>query len=241
MMALTREWWPTGNKSGGGTKRLLVLHSTEGWYNNPDGMYDCAHYFQGPVGASSNVVIDDYHPGRIVEMVVRTAGAWTQCNYNSVSISVEMCATAAWSRSTWLQKTTMLDNVSRWLREESDITGIPLAKLTSSQAQGSGRGVCYHSDLGSAGCGHSDPGAGFPIDVVLDMALGGGQPPVTTPPAEEETLVFPGVPGIWLKYREFQAPSGKMVGFGVGTNGRVYYTWKDHGADTIWKGPTVIQ
>jgi len=175
-MALTRHWYPTSNKSSrSGDPRLLVIHTTEG-FTGTNGMYDCAIYFQGPVGASSHAVIDNFHPGHICECVSPSYASWTQCNYNSATAaSVEQCGYAAWSRSTWLNdKMPLLENVAAWLAEESKRWGIPLTDLSSSSAQGSGRGVCYHMDLGSAGCGHGDPGSGYPLDVVLDMARGGG-------------------------------------------------------------------
>jgi hypothetical protein len=178
-MALTRVWTPSPNYSGGGTKRLLVLHTTEG-FTGSNGAYDCAKYFQGKVGASSQVCIDN-NRGKIYECVARGNGAWTQCNYNSVSVSAEQCGYASWSRSYWLDsKNNLLRNTADWLAEEAKKLGIPLVKLSASQAQGSGRGICYHSDLGSAGCGHSDPGSGYPIDQVIAWAGGSTS---TVPPS----------------------------------------------------------
>jgi len=187
-MALTRVWTPSPNHSGGSTKRLMVAHSMEG-FTGPNGAYDCARYFQGNVGASSQVCIDN-NRGKVWECVSRSRGSWTQCQYNSVSVSAELSGYAAWSRDYWLgQREPELRNLADWLAEESKALGIPLVKLTPSQAQGTGRGVCYHSDLGSAGCAHGDPGPGFPIDVVLEWAKGGTQPapqPPTPKPPEEE-------------------------------------------------------
>lgn len=187
-MALVRHWYPTGNKSSRSKRpRLLVIHTTEG-FTGPNGMYDCAIYFQGPVGASSHVVIDNYHPGHICECVSADYASWTQCNYNGdTAASVEQCGYASWSRATWLnEKMPLLENVAAWLAEESNRWGIPLTDLTSSQAQGSGTGVCYHSDLGNYGCGHSDPGSGYPLDVVLDMARGTTPTPKPPEPEPEE-------------------------------------------------------
>jgi hypothetical protein len=177
-MALTRVWTPSKNYSGGGTKRLLVIHSMEG-FTSPTGAKDCAVYFQGNVGASSQVCIDNTRY-KIWEGVARANGSWTQCNFNSVSISCEQSGYASWSRQYWLDnRDAQLHNIADWLREESGKTGIPLVKLTASQAQGSGRGIAYHSDLGSTGCGHADPGAGWPLDKVLEWAGGSGS---TAPP-----------------------------------------------------------
>jgi hypothetical protein len=148
-------------------------------FTGANGAYDCAKYFQGNVGASSHVCIDN-NRGKIWEGVSRGNSAWTQCNYNGAAIACEQSGYASWSRQYWLDnRDAQLHNIADWLREESQKTGIPLVDLSSSAAQGSGRGVCYHSELGSTGCGHSDPGAGWPLDVVLKWAGGSGG---TTPP-----------------------------------------------------------
>jgi hypothetical protein len=153
-------------------------------------MYDLAHYFAGDVGASSHVGIDNTHPGRIVEMVKPGHSAWTQCGYNGeTAAAAEQCGYASWSRTTWLNdKEPLLRNTAAWLAEESARWDIPLTDLSSSAAQGSGRGVCYHSELGSGGCGHSDPGTGYPLDVVLQWAreIASGAQPIA-PPEDEVT------------------------------------------------------
>jgi hypothetical protein len=180
-MTLTRIWTPSGNYSGGGKKRLIVIHTMEG-FTGPNGAYDCAKYFQGPVGASSQVCIDN-NRGKVWEGVSRGNASWTQCNYNGAAVSCEQSGYASWSRDYWLaNRDAQLRNIADWIAEESRALGIPITDLTSSQAQGSGSGVCYHSELGSSGCGHSDPGGGWPLDVVLEWARGGGTTPAPEPP-----------------------------------------------------------
>jgi hypothetical protein len=150
-------------------------------FTGSNGAYDCAKYFQGNVGASSQVCIDN-NRGKIWEGVARSNSSWTQCNYNSVSISCEQSGYASWSRDKWLnERNNQLRNIADWLAEESKATGIPLVKLTASQAQGSGRGICYHSELGGSGCGHSDPGSNWPLDKVLEWA--GGSTSTAPPPS----------------------------------------------------------
>jgi hypothetical protein len=83
----------------------------------------------------------------------------------------------------------MLQNCASWIAEEAAYFEIPITKLTASQAQGSGRGVCQHVDLGAGGGGHHDCGSAFTasiMDEVLNMARGGS--PVT-PPTEEEMAI----------------------------------------------------
>jgi hypothetical protein len=179
-MSLTRVWTPSGNNSGGSHKRLIVIHTMEG-FTGANGAYDCAKYFQSDCGASSQVCIDN-NRGKVWEGVTRANGAWTQCNFNSVSVSCEQSGYASWSRDYWLNnRANQLHNIADWIAEESKALGIPITDLTSSQAQGGSAGVCYHSELGSTGCGHSDPGGGWPIDKVLEWARGGGG----VPPLEE--------------------------------------------------------
>jgi len=146
-----------------------VLHTAEG-----STTYESlGSYFQQDVGVSSHTGIDDKR-GKIGEYVSRSNKAWTQSNANPVAVSAELCGFASWSRSTWLNShSNMLHNAADWIAEEAAKYGIPITKLTPSQAQGSGRGVCQHVDLGSWGGGHVDCGSGFPMDDVLNWAKGG--------------------------------------------------------------------
>ena len=207
-MALTRVWTPSGNYSGGGTKRILVIHTMEG-FTGANGASDCAHYFQGDVGASSQVCIDN-NRGKIWECVSRGYGSWTQCNYNSVAVSCEQSGYASWSRDYWLNnRSNQLHNIADWLAEESKKLGIPLQDISSSAAQGGSWGVCYHSELGSSGCGHSDPGSGFPLDKVLEWARGGGGGESTSPTGAEfmsaSVATYDG-----KQYFAYVDPSGKV-------------------------------
>lgn len=167
---LKRIWIPSPNYSSrqGSDVRLIVLHSAEGART----IGELGHFFASmSVQASSHVGADDQF-NTVGEYVKRDRKAWTECTFNPVSVSVEMCAFAAWDADEWHRHPNMLENVARWIAEEADHFKIPIVKLNSLQAQGNGRGVCFHSDLGSAGGGHSDPGPGFPINYVLTLAIG---------------------------------------------------------------------
>jgi hypothetical protein len=183
-VALKRVSIPSPNQStrGGAGVRLIVIHTAEGATT----YQSLGSYFANPSSAvSSHVGIDDT-PGTVGEYVPRAAKAWTQGNANPVADAVELCAFAAWSTAQWNQHPTMLSNCAAWIAEEAAAFGIPIVKLTPAQAQGSGRGVCFHSDLGAWGGGHSDPGPGFPIDQVLAMAAG---TPAPSPTQEVEMFV----------------------------------------------------
>ena len=179
-MALKRVWIPSPNYSsrGGSGVRLIVLHTAEGART----IESLGGFFQGDVGASSHVGADD-KVNTIGEYVKRSNKAWTQSNYNPVAVSIELCGFASWSADEWHRHPNMLDNCAKWIAEEAAAYGLPITRLNASQAQGSGRGVCQHVDLGSGGGGHWDCGSGFPMNEVLTMAHGGSPGP--SPSTEE--------------------------------------------------------
>ena len=173
-MSLRRVWIPSPNYSsrGGSGVRLIVLHTAEGART----IESLGSFFQGNVQASSHVGADD-QVNTVGEYVKRGNKAWTQSNFNSVAVSIELCAFASWSTDEWHRHPNMMDNCAKWIAEEAAYYGLPITKLNASQAQGSGRGVCQHVDLGAGGGGHHDCGSGFPMDYVLTLAHGGAPSP----------------------------------------------------------------
>jgi hypothetical protein len=150
--------------------RCIVLHTAEGART----FTDLGAFFANPAsGVSSHTGIDDT-PGVIGEYVEHKNGkAWTQGNANPVCVSVELCAFAAWTPGEWANHAAMLDNCAQWIAEEAAFFDLPITRLTPSQAQGSGRGVCQHIDFGSWGGGHVDCDYGtgnFPMDQILATA-----------------------------------------------------------------------
>ena len=183
MPPLNRVWIPSPNyssRSGSGV-RLVVVHTAEGARS----FRDLGSFFgNSSAQVSSHVGIDDER-GTIGEYVHRPDKAWCQASYNSMSICVELCGApinssqpcgANWTADEWNRHDAMLANVADWIREECQHYGLPIKRLTAAEAQGSGRGVTSHNDLGAGGGGHWDPGPNFPWDRVLDMARGGTGP-----------------------------------------------------------------
>jgi hypothetical protein len=165
---LTRKAIPSPNYSsrGGATVRLIVLHTAEGATT----IESLGNFFADPSkDASSHVGIDD-KLGIVGEYVKRGSKAWTAKNANPVAVQAELCAFAKWTLGEWNKHPNMLENCARWIAEEAAAYGLPITKLNASQAQGSGKGVCQHDDLGSWGGGHWDCGSGFPIDAVIARA-----------------------------------------------------------------------
>lgn len=171
-MTLIRKPIPSPNyyRRGSSKVRLLVLHTTEGAKT----IEELGNYFaQRSSRVSSHAGADDKKK-TIGEYVKRPFAAWTVGAGNLISMNMELCARASWTTEEWNRHPNMLENCALWIAEEAAAWDIPIVKLTPSQAQGSGRGVCQHRDLGVWGGGHHDCGDGFPIDRVLDMARGNG-------------------------------------------------------------------
>lgn len=171
-MVLNRVVIPSPNYSSrsNSSVRLIVLHTSEGATT----FQSLGNYFANPSSqVSSHVGIDDT-PGTIGEYVRRDYKAWTASGANPYAVQAELCtpngAAAHWSAANWNQHPFMLQNAAQWLSEEAQKFDIPLIRLTPAQAQGNGRGVCQHSDLGTWGGSHYDCGPGFPIDSVISTA-----------------------------------------------------------------------
>lgn len=218
-MALTRLWRPSPHNSArSGSVRLIVLHCTEGAQD----IESLANWFANPSAkVSSHTGADNKRVGTIAEYVRRDRSAWAQGNANGVSICIEMCtpsgASQGWSRSHWLNtQGWLLDNTAAWVAEEARHYGIPIVKLSSSQVT-SGKGLCGHNDLGAYGNNHTDPGPGFPWDVLISKATG-GKPPASTPPTEQDgDKMTPAV--VYFKDEIYRACRG--------SDQRVYYRGPD--------------
>lgn len=205
-MALKRVWIASPNYSSrSGGVRLIVLHTAEGART----IESLGGYFQGNVSASSHVGADD-KVNTVGEYVKRDKKAWTQSQYNSAAVSIELCGFASWSGDEWQRHPNMLDNCARWIAEEAAHFGIPITRLNASQAQGSGRGVCQHVDLGAGGGGHHDCGSGFPMEQVLTMAHGGSVAPEPTEEGDD------------------------MITSAVAASGSIHVFWLGDDLQTVW-------
>lgn len=165
-------WIPSPHYSSSrGPYNVLAFHTTEGAMT----IESLGSWFQNPsAGCSSHHGADQYKAQTLGAYVYENHKAWTQANANPWCISLEMCAYASWSTSTWMSKPILLDNAAMWLRYCVDKYNIPWTKLNNSQAQsGTSRGICQHVNFGSMGSNHHDAGSGFPIDEVIKRAKAG--------------------------------------------------------------------
>ena len=218
-MAVTRAWWPSPHFSSGGlNRRVIAFHTTEGsqtteslrnWLTNPSSK------------VSYHFAVDMSHGDNWAAQFVRdTDRAWAQASFNGQALSIAFCtpsgAASGWSRSTWLSKGAMLTAAGRLAGELSRQYGIPLTQLSSSQAQGSGKGLCEHKNFGSGGGNHTDCGSGFPMDQIIAIAGGGSTPAAPTQPGGDMTAAVK----VWGKSNDVYMAC-------IGTDDRVYYAGPD--------------
>ncbi|HEY2302996.1 MAG TPA: hypothetical protein VGH66_13950 [Acidimicrobiales bacterium] len=230
-MALTRVAMPSPNYTAGrGACRLLVVHTTEGART----IASLGNWFANPANDCSSHAGADDQPATIGVYVKRGDTAWTQAGANQIACSIELCAFAAWDRAEWDRHPAMLANCAAWLAEEAAAFNIPIARLTPTEAQSDGHGVCAHSDLGAWGGGHSDPGNGFPWDSVLAAATG-------TPPDLPEELDMIAAPCT------FDMDDGSQQLFYVDAGGRLVHwywlagrNWSSEGLSTGWDPDTSL-
>jgi Putative peptidoglycan binding domain len=194
-MSLTRVPMPSPcySSRGGSNVRLLVIHTAEGART----IESLGNFFANASNEVSSHAGADDKANTVGIYVERPNKAWTAANYNPMATQIELCAFAAWSTAEWDQHPNILDNCAKWLAEEAVAFGIPLHRLSPAEAQGSGKGICQHIDLGSGGGGHVDCGNGFPMDRVIQMAGGAEVAPPTpqpTPPPQGggQAPPFPG-------------------------------------------------
>jgi hypothetical protein len=182
---------------------LIVVHTAEGSRT----IESLGSFFaSSSSGVSSHTGADD-KPNTVGEYVKPANKAWTQGNANPVAVAIELCAFAAWTAAEWDAHPAMLSNCAAWIAEEAARYGLPITKLSPADAQGDGRGVCGHGDLGSWGGGHTDPGPSFPWSRVL----GGAPPAQSSPPSAGAAPPFPLPSGYY--YGPADGPTESVSGY----------------------------
>lgn len=176
-----------GSSSRGGARvRLVAVHTAEGART----AHDLRAYFdRAGINASSHTIIDH---NDTLDLVPRDRAAWTLRSGNPISVNLETCAFARWSRAQWLSTGTidgcvnpraMLDRTATWIRRECDALNIPKVKLSSADVRAGKAGVIGHINWteGMKDGSHWDPGPGFPWDYVMARVTGGGASAAPSP------------------------------------------------------------
>lgn len=156
----------------------IVLHTTEGWYGSPTGGLTAAsNYFAAnPRKVSTHFTVDRL--GQIARSVPEHRVANHAYGANATSIGIEQIGAASWTRAQWLARPQQLAAVAAIIAYEHGRYGVPLRRCVAGAKHSQRRapysitpvrvhGVCSH---GQITVGRSDPGAGYPWDVVLRRA-----------------------------------------------------------------------
>lgn len=79
---------------------------------------------------------------------------------------------ASRKREDWLKWPAQMESMSRWAADLASRYGIPLRWLTPEQVRGGSWGFCGHDEISKAWgeVNHTDPGKGFPHDLILARA-----------------------------------------------------------------------
>lgn len=159
--------------------RWLVMHTQQGKGTARGLAGYCAQ-------RSSEVSYHDAVDEReMIQMVRYPDAPWSASNANTVA--EHMCfggSFAEWTREQWMDPGKDADGVNQdlmlwrgalwvaWRAQENDL---PL-RWVSDGAPPNSRGITGHGNLGAWGGGHSDPGPGFPKELLLERAafLAGG-------------------------------------------------------------------
>lgn len=157
---------PTGHYRPGrlGTVDLAVIHTAESSVS----AQQLADYFsRTDRQVSCHSIVDDH--GR-VDVLPFTETAYAAPGANADGDQLELCGMAHWSRETWLHDHPgMLAEAARWLAERCRARQLPPVLLGPAELLADRRGITTHAAVSAAfhRSTHTDPGSGFPIDVVL--------------------------------------------------------------------------
>ena len=143
---------------------LLVVHCTQGdtargaasWFANPDSR------------GSAHVCVDGRECYRTLSP---SFIPWGAAGVNTRGWHLEIAGFAEWSRSEWRSRDRLLRRAAYKLAVHSRMLGVPLRVLSRSQLAAGAHGVITHRMASDVfGGSHTDPGSGFPMDVLMAYA-----------------------------------------------------------------------
>jgi hypothetical protein len=159
--------------------------------------------------------------------------AWHVGNANTRSIGVEQSGYASFPREQWLTPEGMDQHrrTAQLVRHARDEYGIGMYLMTDAQLLAAHRGQIIGGWATHAQCSrviggsdHTDPGGGWPADVVL--ALAAGQVPAPVPPPH------PAPPGSRPPRLPWIVPGGEWLGNVLGPDAQ-------HGGDPRWDSAAI--
>lgn len=135
-----------------------------------------------------------------VQVLPFTDTAYAAPGANADGDQLELCGFARWNRATWLgEHRPMLERTSHWLAARCVARRLPPVLLTPADLRAGKRGITGHLQVSQAfhRSSHTDPGAGFPWDVVLARTRYHLER-LTSPPAVRPLVTAPAYPGFPL-------------------------------------------
>jgi hypothetical protein len=197
------------------TYQVAVVHDPEGG-------------FEGTISWIITGQEGSYHrmrarTGEGVQLVPEYRQAWAaRATGNRIGLHACVEGYADWSRAQWLERAANgLEGLAHDLADWSKTYGIPLMRVSPSEVKAGKRGVCTHADISAAfgETDHSDPGAGFPLDLVLARAR------QLTPPTTDGGFTVAQIDDIMRKLDKIE----KTQDWIVGQLGPGYDEWGEDG------------
>ena len=152
------------------------------------------NWFARLAPTSAHIIVD---PAAIVKMVNYDKVAWHCGAGNSVLFGDEQAGYARFSEEEWLTEAGVLqmDNLALVIREQLESINSPLKVSSEAEARrgrelGKPFGIITHNTarLAFGGTTHTDPGKGYPVELLLDKVKNVTSPATGTPafpPAKE--------------------------------------------------------
>ena len=153
--------------------RYIVLHSTEG----PTAKGAAQYFTEQAAGGSSNLVVDDHECYRVLDDLIIP---WGAPPLNTSGFHIEQAGYAAWTRAQWLAHEPTIDRAAFKASLRCHRFTIPPVELNVAQLRADFAkhhptgGVVTHATISHAFAEstHTDPGAGYPMDVFLHKLAG---------------------------------------------------------------------
>lgn len=174
---------PNYQSRGNARVRLVVLHTAEGARD----VVSLGNYLSNPaVEASYHVAFDD---SCMEQYVNYNVAAWAVLSANDISDNGCCCGFAAWSRDEWLNNhKNMLELAAQWVASRCIARKLPIRHLSLAEVAACKNdpshpgGIIGHWDWtrGAQDGTHTDPGAQFPWDWVINRAQQIAGQPVQT-------------------------------------------------------------
>jgi N-acetylmuramoyl-L-alanine amidase len=147
--------------------RLIIIHSTEShsarssanWFANPNSK------------GSAHILVDDNECYRTLD---DTVIPWGAPGANTHGFHVEHTGFAAWDRAKWMSHEQTLRRGAFKSAIHAVKFGIPIQLLNVADLKNGRSGFATHATVSKfhppkKGGGHTDPGAGFPLDHYMEL------------------------------------------------------------------------